>query len=101
MYEIVWEKNARDEFAEVLQYWVKHNKSNTYSIKIFEEVELLQIQMEKYPFIGSITNHKGVRRIVVFKKFSLYYTVEGKIITILSFWDNNQNPDNLNFSPIK
>lgn len=38
MFEVVWEKNARDVFAEVLKYWVKHNKSNCYSIKIFEEV---------------------------------------------------------------
>jgi|SRR5690554_3321995 len=96
MFKIVWEKNARNELAEVLKFWVKHNKSNSYSIKIFEEVELLQNLLEKHPFIGSITDYKDIRRILVLKKFSLFYTVESKTITILSFWDNNQNPDNIN-----
>lgn len=39
MWDIIWTKEAEADYFGILSYWVVHNYSETYSIKILKEVE--------------------------------------------------------------
>lgn len=39
MFEIKWTTEAETLYFETLEYWINHNKSNAYALKIIEEVE--------------------------------------------------------------
>lgn len=39
MFEIKWTPEAEKLYFETLEYWINHNKSNSYSLKIIAEVE--------------------------------------------------------------
>jgi hypothetical protein len=36
MFEIKWTPEAEKLYLEILEYWINHNKSNIYSLKIIE-----------------------------------------------------------------
>lgn len=95
MYKIVWENSAIQEQVEIFEFWNKHNHSNSYSIKIFEEIERVQKLLKENPFIGRDTNFKRIKRILILERFSLFYKISDKTIIILSVWDNYRNPDDL------
>ena len=64
---IKWSEQAKIELKEILLYWKNHNKSNSYSIKLNAEVH----------------------------NYSIFYLIEKDSITILSFWDNRRNPNDV------
>lgn len=97
MFQIVWENRAIEEHTDILKYWINHNQSETFSLRIFEEIEHVQDLLQRSAYIGSDINYQGIRRIVVLKRFSLYYKVKGKIVYILSLWDNSRDPETLEF----
>ena len=39
MWELEWTPQAEIQYYDILSYWVEHNGSNSYSMKIMEEVE--------------------------------------------------------------
>jgi hypothetical protein len=39
MFKIKWTPEAETLYFETLEYWINHNKSNNYSLKIIAEVE--------------------------------------------------------------
>ncbi len=49
MYEIIWTPTAFNNYISTLQYWINHNKSNTYSLKITDEVLKEEKELKKDP----------------------------------------------------
>lgn len=91
---IVWTRTADIQFVGILEYWVKRNKSNTYSKKLLRLVTERTLQIVEEPFIYKSTDFKDVR-VTSIRNFSIYYKVtEGQII-ITAFWDNRQDPKKL------
>lgn len=39
MFKIKWTPEAETLYFETIEYWINHNKSNNYSLKIIAEVE--------------------------------------------------------------
>ena len=48
---VIWTKTADLQFVGILEYWVKRNKSNTYSKKLVKLVSKRTKQIAKRPFI--------------------------------------------------
>lgn len=93
---VVWTPKAKEELKEILIYWKKRNRSNTYSVKLNAEAQKVAKSLIKDPYIWSIEeDYEDVRSVLVFYNYSIFYRVEDNIIRILSFWDNRRNPDNL------
>jgi len=91
---IIWTNTAKKARTEILQYWIKHNRSSVYSKKLSkllrQKVELLQSEH----YFGKPTDFKDVR-VTLVNNFSLFYKVKEDAIIIVGLWDNRRNPDDL------
>jgi toxin YoeB len=89
--EIVWSELAVLEFTNILEFYIEHNGSVTYSSRLLLEVEELTQTLAQSEFIGRITENK-ITRVISLKHYSLFYEINFDRIEIVSFWDNRQNP---------
>lgn len=89
-----WTSTADNQFVEILEYWVKKNKSNTYSLKLIRIVTERTRQIAKTPFIFKSADFQDTR-VASLDNFSIFYKVINKEIIITAFWDNRQNPKKL------
>lgn len=93
---IIWSERAILERREILLYWIKRNKSKSYSIKlnklINEEIKILA----KSPFIGRETDEVNVR-IKVIRDYLLFYEIRNDELHILTLWDSRRNPGSFQF----
>ena len=87
---IIWSNRANQELIDVLDYFNKRNKSTLYSHKILLELEELLDTLSSNIFIGRLASDKQTR-VLVMKKYLIFYEVNNEIINILSFWDNRQD----------
>lgn len=81
---VVWTRTADIQFVEVLEYWVKRNKSTAYSKKLVTLVKERTSQIAEKPFIYKQINFKDIRAASM-GNFSIYYKVLDKEIIISAF----------------
>jgi plasmid stabilization system protein ParE len=89
--KIIWSANAKSDRIEILDYWIKRNKSNTYSKKLnllFREAINL---VAKNPTIGHVTIKENVR-VKIVKQFLIIYEITEESINIHSIFDNRRDP---------
>lgn len=91
---VVWTKTADLQFVGVLEYWVKRNKSNSYSKKLVRLVSERTRQIARNPFSYKSTDFKDIR-VASMGNFSIYYKITDEQIIITAFWDNRQDPKKL------
>ncbi|SKB59804.1 toxin YoeB [Salegentibacter holothuriorum] len=92
--KVIWSLRAQNDRKEILEYWIKRNKSKVYSrklAKLFRQAEKL---ITNYPEIGKPTDSKNVR-IKVVRDYLLIYEIKKNQIFILTIWDSRQNPEKL------
>lgn len=92
--EIVWTQTAAKQRRSILKYWVKHNKSSSFSLK------LLKLSNEKADVIAAdpMLFQKADfpnTRVATMGYFSIYYQFTSTQIIITAFWDNRQDPKRL------
>ena len=93
---VEWTEQAKIELKEILLYWKKHNKSNLYSVKLNAEVQRVVKDLVRFPYLwAEVEGYENIRRALVFFNYSIFYLIEENTITILSFWDNRRNPEEL------
>ena len=95
MFQVEWTKKASKQRVDILEFWIKHNQSETYSKKVFAETLVAEQLLKENPLIGTVTDLDEIRRILILRNFSMFYNVENRIIKILAFYDNRKNPDEL------
>jgi plasmid stabilization system protein ParE len=91
---VIWTRTADIQFVGILEYWVKRNKSNTYSKKLVKLVSERTKQIAENPFIYKSTDFKDTR-VASLGNFSIYYKVTDEQIIVSAFWDNRQAPKKL------
>ncbi|TXK74107.1 type II toxin-antitoxin system RelE/ParE family toxin [Mesonia sp. HuA40] len=91
---IIWTRTADIQFVGILEYWVKKNKSNSYSKKLLKSVSERTKQIAEKPLIYKATDFKDTR-VASLGNFSIYYKFNDTEIIITAFWDNRQNPKKL------
>ena len=95
--EVVWTRNSEFQLQKILEFYDVKNKSNLYSIKLYQKFKSeLKIASQK-PEIGVKTKIENVRGLIV-DNYILYYEILEDIIMVLKVWDCRQNPDKLNIS---
>ena len=87
--QIIWSDRARNEFNEILEFFVERNGTPTYSIKLLDQTQNLMNTLSKNELIGRLASNKRTR-IIPFKEYLIFYEVNDQYINILSFWDNRQ-----------
>lgn len=92
--EIIWSVTAENQLAHVLEFWVEHNQSKSYSIKlldiVYKAVQLIQTYPKANEKLGDFD-----ARTYVLGNYSLIYQERETVILLLAFWDNRQDPDKL------
>jgi len=91
---IIWTRTADLQFVGILEFWVKRNKSNNYSIKLVKLVSERTNQIAESPLIYKSTDFKDIR-VASLGNYSIYYKVSDKDIIISAFWDNRQDSKKL------
>ena len=91
---VEWTTTAEKQFFDVLDYWVKRNKSVIYSEKLAEVVWERTEFLAKNPFSYVQTKIPDTRKASL-DHFSIYYKVTPTKVIITAFWDNRQDPKKL------
>ncbi len=91
---IKWTHTADIQYVEILEYWVKQNKSATYSKKLIKIVAERTKQIAKTPLIYKKTDFKDTR-VASLGNYSIFYKISDYEILITAIWDNRQNPKKL------
>ena len=91
---VIWTRTADIQFVGILEYWVKRNKTNTYSKKLVKSVSERTKQIAEKPLIYKSADFDDTR-VASLGNFSIYYKVFDEKIIITAFWDNRQDPKKL------
>ncbi|WP_027385044.1 type II toxin-antitoxin system RelE/ParE family toxin [Epilithonimonas caeni] len=92
--KVEWTHFAKKQRDEIFEYWNNRNKSKSYSQKLRITIKEKTDQLKIQPFSGKKTIN-DTTRMLVFKNYSLIYNIEKETISIISFWENHQNPETL------
>ena len=91
-YTVVWSAEAEATYADVLAFLEEH-WSEKQVFRFIERSEEVISLVAKNPMMYPHSKTRNIHRAVVSKQISLYYYVTGKVVILLSFEDNRQNPD--------
>ena len=92
--KINWTEKANFERKEILDYWIRRNKSKNYSIKLNKLfIETLK-QVAESPTIGRKTEFENVRVRIV-RDYLLFYPYDQKQVKVLTVWDGNREEKTL------
>ena len=92
--KVIWSLRAHQDRLEILEYWIKRNKSKTYSEKLYSLINSSVELIAEHPEIGRTTDEPGVRLKIV-RDYYLVYEDDGEYLNILAIWDTRQNPAKL------
>jgi plasmid stabilization system protein ParE len=89
-----WTRTSDLQYVGVLEYWVKRNKSTTYSKKLIKIVAKRTQQIAETPLIYKKADFNNTR-VASLGNYSIFYKVYEHEIVITAFWDNRQDPKKL------
>lgn len=93
--EIIWSPASKEEYADILDYIETHFGIDT-ALKLLDKTDAVIDGIAIFPtmFPASKTR-KDVRKAVITSHLSVFYRFNKTEIQLLHFWDNRQNPENL------
>ena len=90
--QVIWSKLALQERYSILDYWIKRNKSVSYSKRLNQIFIDTADLIRKHPRIGKQTELTGIRyKIIGDYLFTYRETID--CIEILTIWDSRQDPE--------
>ncbi len=94
-YKILWTDNALNELKETYSY-LENNWTAKVLNRLSVELDKTLKLISKNPKLFQVSEYKNIRSVVLLRLNTLYYRVdeENKVVEILSFFSNRQNPDN-------
>ena len=91
---VIWTKEANENLSKVIKYleenWTE-KEIKKFLTKLYKHISLIQTQPDSFPK----ANNYNVRRSVVTKQITLYYSISQETLFIVSIFDNRQNPKKL------
>ena len=88
--QIIWTISAQTERREILEYWVKRNKSMIFSKKLNKLIITNLREIGKNPLIGRKTDIADVR-VKIIRDYLIFYEITPKSIFVLSIWDGRRD----------
>ncbi len=90
-YEIIWSEEALQGLADIINY-IKNNFSdkdvNKFAVIFDEHINVIQHFPKSFPKSEKSGN---IQRSIVAKLTSVYYSFDGRVIQIISVFDNRMN----------
>lgn len=94
--KVRWSIRAQQDRLQILDYWIKKNKSNTYSRKLNNIFIEFTKSISNNPLLGIKSNKENVRFRVI-SHYLLFYRIMEDYIEIITIWDSRRNPRKLIF----
>ena len=92
--KVVWSEEANKNLKKVIQYleenWTE-KEIKKFLKKLNKHISIIQSQPDSFPK----ANNFNVRRSVVSKQTTLYYSISQDTLSIVSIFDNRQDPKKL------
>ncbi len=96
--EIVWSDQADETFDMISAYILDkftQKEVDDFVIQTYEVIEVIKSYSKLYP-LSKMRKLKSTRKAVIHPHSTLYYRIsDKKTITLISFWDNRNNPAKL------
>ncbi len=97
MRKIIWNKVAKSDYFENIDYLLK-NWSEKEVQKFIDEVRHIEFVLKKGNIDFQETNYREIKRVVLRKQISLFYRIISiSEIEFLRFWNNHQDIKRLRF----
>jgi len=100
-YRILWSEEALSGLKEIIGYLetrFSENDVRKFIMKFEKFLGLIQLNPRTFPVSSK---SKNIRRSVIAKLTSVYYTFDQDTITIIAVHDNRKNPDKLKLNELK
>ena len=96
--KVKWTPEAEDTFASIINYLEKEWSKKEIR-KFAQKAQKIILQISANPKMFKSSGKEEIRKAVVTRQTSLFYWIDEKanLITLLSFWDNRKNPENLKY----
>lgn len=91
---LIWTPIARQIRKEILEYWIKRNKSKAYSMTLNALFEITTQQIADFPYSG-IPILEEIYRGKLIKDYYILYKIKPESVEILFIWDTRKNPVDL------
>jgi plasmid stabilization system protein ParE len=94
-YELVWSEEALNGLKDIIDYLERkfsEKDIKKFAKKIDKQIEIIKNNPETFSFSPK---SRHVRRTIVAKLTSIYYRIDGDIITLVTIYDNRKNPEDL------
>ena len=91
-FKIEWSIEARLDLIDILDFYIKRNKSNAYSIKLNAKINKSIKLLTKNPFLGTPTDYDSVRALIT-GDYQIIYEIFDQLILIIMIWDCRRNPE--------
>lgn len=92
--KVLWTQEANKNLSIIIKYlednWTK-KEIEKFLKKLNKHISIIQSQPDSFPK----TNNYNVRRSVVTKQITLYYSISQDTLNIVSLFDNRQDPQKL------
>jgi len=92
--EIVWARNAEIQLKAILEFYRSRNKSNVFSLKLYNKLVSELSKTSHKPEIGIKTRLNNIRGLII-DEYILFYEILPEKIVVLKVWDCRQDPDKL------
>jgi plasmid stabilization system protein ParE len=95
-FKIIWSEESLDNLDSIVDYLEK-NWTNKEIFSFFYGVNRLIRIIKDKPLTFPYSNNLKIRRAVLSKKITIYYTVLDEAVVIISLFDTRQNPKKKNY----
>jgi len=93
-FNIVWTDKAKLDRKLIFSFWNWHNQSTAFSRKLNKSFNKQIESLPQNPTLGKLTNHRGIRYLIV-RSFFIFYSISENHIILLRIWDSRQDPEKM------
>jgi plasmid stabilization system protein ParE len=91
-YKIEWSIEARLDLIDILDYYIKRNKSAAYSKKLNSRINRGIKLINRNPLIGLQSDLESVRAFIT-GDYQIIYEILDRMILIVMIWDCRRDPE--------
>ena len=91
---IILSNKAKIKLFKILEFYAERNKSNSFSIKLYQRINKEIRKLRDHPNIGINTDSEMIKALIV-DNYLIYYEFTNEYIVIHTIWNSRQNPENL------
>ena len=89
---VAWLNKARDQYRTITAYIAQNGCLET-AYKFTQEIDQKLVRVCKYPGSGHLSAVEGVRYVIIYKRYNLYYRFFKDTIIVVYLWDTRRNPE--------